>query len=280
MVPCIIIFMCLDQNHCELQGAPLHCGWTRTLSFLWRSFSGNRISPPGSIKSHIIVICSGRSNKQEKHSQTQRVSTAIHVNAVVSIPLLLSSFSCRLTQRALLLRWSWIIEIDYAVTSQIPLPRAWPQSVWLQVGQACLRDALLAAVEEGQRAALARKVMKLPTVANERESLTLAGRNEDVLLKIPESSHHHPSGYRLFSPPPTSRHHSPGVICLYQCTMLMTASLTTEHSSQTSVQILGDVLRNFMRCEGTSCGFEYLCLITYKRHMRVIHGEKMGTLIP
>lgn len=153
MVPCI---MNLDLNHCELQGASLHRGWPCTLTFLWRLFSEKRISLPGSIMSHIIVMYSGTYNK---HREAQPEAESLHCytclwTAVVSIPLLLSSFSCPVVQRALLLGWSWIMEIDYAVTSQIPLPRAWPQSVWLQVGQACLRDALLAALEKGQSAGL------------------------------------------------------------------------------------------------------------------------------
>lgn len=125
-----------------------------------------------------------------------------------------------------------------------------------------------------------RGVTQLPTVANGGESLTSAGRNEDVLLKIPESSHYRLSCLRLLSSLPTSRHHSARVIRLYQCSVLMTAPPTAGHSSQTSIQILGEVLSNIMRCRGTSCGLEYLCLITYKRHTRVIHGEKMRTLIP
>lgn len=167
------------------------------------------------------------------------------------------------------------MEIDYAVTSQIPLPRAWPQSVWLQVGQACLRDALLAALEKGQSAGLPRRVTQLPAVANGRGSLTSAVRNEDVLLKIPESNHLGPSCSWLFFTLPAPRHHFPRVICLYQCAMLMTSSLTTDHSSPTSIQILGQVLSNIMRCQRTSWGFEYLCLITYSiRDMKEGSGKE------
>lgn len=120
------------------------------------------------------------------------------------------------------------------------------------------------------------RVTQLPTIANGRVSLTSAGRNEDVLLKIPESSHHCPSCSWLVSTHPASRHHFPSVICLYQCAMLM----IKDHSSLTSSQILGEVLNDIMRCQRTSWGFEYLCLITCKRHTRVIEWKIRRTLLP
>lgn len=89
------------------------------------------------------------------------------------------------------LGWLWIMEIDYAVTSQIPLPRAWPHGVWLQVGQACLRDALLA----GPTAHPLCRVTHLPTIANGAESLMSARRMKMSCSKFQPSS---PFG--LFSP--------------------------------------------------------------------------------
>lgn len=46
------------------------------------------------------------------------------------------------------------MEIDYAATYQIPWLEAWLQSVWLQVGQACLREALLAGLDNCESAKL------------------------------------------------------------------------------------------------------------------------------
>lgn len=86
--------------------------------------------------------------------RNRRASLLYHMAVDSALLSALSSFSCLVSQHDLLLGWSWIMEIDYAATSQIPLPRAWPQSVWLQVGQACLRDALLAALEKGQQVRL------------------------------------------------------------------------------------------------------------------------------
>jgi len=86
------------------------------------------------------------------------------------------------------------------------------------------------------------RVTQLATVANGRRSLTLAGRNEDVLLKIPVQ----PSCPRLFSTLPTLHHHFSCVICLYQHTILMTSSLTRDHSSLTSSWILEEVLNNIL----------------------------------
>lgn len=61
MVPYIVVCVNRDQNQGELQGASPYRRW---LTFLWTSFSEKQISPPGSIKSHIIVMYTGKSSKQ------------------------------------------------------------------------------------------------------------------------------------------------------------------------------------------------------------------------
>lgn len=122
------------------------------LSFLWRTLKIK--SPCLDQQSYTLLLWIVRDLMS---GLVRRVSIAIHgsgLRPVVSVPLLLPSFSCPVAQHALLSGWSWIMEIDYAATSQIPLPRAWPRCVWLQVGQACLKDALLPALEKGQSAGL------------------------------------------------------------------------------------------------------------------------------
>lgn len=66
----------------------------------------------------------------------------------------------------------------------MPLPRAWPHGVWLQVGQACLRDTLLA----GPTVHLLCRVTQLPTIANGAESLMSARRIEMSRLNDQPSS--------------------------------------------------------------------------------------------
>lgn len=107
------------------------------------------------------------------------------LTAVVSIPpsALLFQLPSH-SARPPFLGWPWIMEIDYAVTSQIPLPRAWPHGVWLQVGQACLRDALL----PGPTVRPLCGVAQLPTIANGAESLMSTGRMKMSCLNYQSSS--------------------------------------------------------------------------------------------
>lgn len=77
MVPYVAVCVNLDQNQGELQGASPYCGW---LTFLWTSFSEKQISPPGSIKSHIIVMYTGKSSKTEV-AQPGEVSPLLYTSA-------------------------------------------------------------------------------------------------------------------------------------------------------------------------------------------------------
>lgn len=87
----------------------------------------------------------------------------------------------RLAVRRCSFGWSWITEIDYAVTPQIPLPRAWPRLCVTIGGQACLGDLPPAAPGAGPGSRTGPCGVTRPsTVANARRSLTSAGQNKDV----------------------------------------------------------------------------------------------------
>lgn len=133
---------------------------------------------------------------------------------------------------------SWITKIDYAVTSQIPLPRAWPHSVWLEVGQACLRDAPLALLEKGQSAGRPRR----GHTASHRGKWT---RNHSCLqegMKMSSLKCQSPAINLPLTVLQLLVTTFRCVIRLYHRTMLMTSPPSGGHSSKTSIQILGEVL--------------------------------------
>lgn len=145
-----------------------------------------RMLPPGSIKSHKVVMSPGGSYKWWQ-PETEDESLLLWMSADCCrqhspscSPFQLPSHSARPP----FLGWPWIMEIDYAVTSQIPLPRAWPHGVWLQVGQACLWDALLAGPTVHPLCGVAQR----PTIANGAESLMSTGRMKMSCLNYQPSS--------------------------------------------------------------------------------------------
>lgn len=130
--------------------------WPWASACIWRILGGKENFLAGINSVARCVQLFGR--LKSSPDRNRRASLLYHM--AVDSALLSALPSCSLLSAAWSLSttsfWgrSWIMEIDYAATSQIPLPRAWPQSVWLQVGQACLRDALLAALGKGQQVRL------------------------------------------------------------------------------------------------------------------------------
>lgn len=137
--------------------------------------------------------------------------------------------------------WPWIMEIDYAVTSQIPLPRPWPHGVWLQAGQACLRDALLTCPTVYPLC----RVTQLPTIANGAESLMSAERMEMSCFKYQP-----PSPFWLFSP----LHH-------------LSSNYVNGLISKAALKFLWNFLSSMPQWH-KSRDIEYLCFITHVRRIQ------------
>lgn len=147
---------------------------------------------------------------------------------------------------------------------------------YVTVGRSSLLKGCTAGCPEERPVSCTASTGSCSFLLNERRSLTLAERNEDIALKIPKSSHPHSVCSWLLAALPGPHHHFPCVICLYQYTMLMTSSMTTYHSSLTSIQILWGVLSNIRGTKGHHGNF---CLITYVTKARLFQERKMRTLI-
>ena len=173
--------------------------------------------------------------------------------------------------------WSWIMEIDYAVTTQIPLPRAWPQCVWLQVGQACLRDAPPAAPEKGRSAA-----PPPPPGSRSLPAWRMGGdhsrRQEGMKtsrLEYRPCRRSRPGSW-WFPTLPAPRHHVPRVIRLYQPATLMTSSLTPGRRHANSFKFLK---KSWITSRGASRVLGVLNIFA-SSHVRVIPGKRMKTFNP